>query len=127
MKIYISGAISKIPKKESDKKFNKAEKHLRKLGLTPVNPKTLDHTFNSDYGDFMRTDLQALLDCQAIFMLDNWKNSDGAKVELQVAKACGMQVIIQGEMIDSILFNCIHPTLRKNMGDVGQYFSKEMD
>lgn len=41
---------------------------------------------------FMRTDLLALLTCDAIYMLPGWKNSRGATVEHAVALACGMYV-----------------------------------
>lgn len=41
---------------------------------------------------FMRTDLLTLLTCDEIRMLPGWSNSQGAAVELVVAKACGMRV-----------------------------------
>lgn len=42
---------------------------------------------------YMRADLKALLDCDAIAMLPGWKESRGATVEHHVAVACGMEVI----------------------------------
>ena len=40
----------------------------------------------------MRTDLLALLSCDAIHMLPGWRESKGATVEHAVAVACGMPV-----------------------------------
>jgi hypothetical protein len=42
---------------------------------------------------YMRADLRALLDCDAIFMLPGWRESRGATVEHAVAVACGIPVL----------------------------------
>lgn len=53
----------------------------------------LEHTSSACY---MRTDLLALLGCDAILMLRGWRDSRGAKVEHDVAVACGFQVFEAG-------------------------------
>ena len=43
----------------------------------------------------MREDIKALLSCCTIFMLDNWRDSRGAKIEHQLAKDLEMKIIYQ--------------------------------
>lgn len=40
----------------------------------------------------MRSDLRALLDCDAIYMLPGWSRSRGARLEARVARACGLRI-----------------------------------
>jgi hypothetical protein len=47
------------------------------------------------YECFMEWDLRALLDCDAIFMMDGWVHSTGARAELDVARTIGLQVMFQ--------------------------------
>jgi hypothetical protein len=44
----------------------------------------------------MQEDLKELFTCDAIYMLKNWKQSDGAQVELKVAQLTGKQIYFQG-------------------------------
>lgn len=43
----------------------------------------------------MEACLRELLSCEVIYMLNNWKQSRGARVELAVAVELGLQVIFQ--------------------------------
>ena len=52
---------------------------------------------------FMRTDLIALLACDAIIMLPGWQDSRGATVELAVAEACGLGVQFVDEVLPGML------------------------
>lgn len=40
----------------------------------------------------LRADLHKMLECEAIYMLDGWEYSIGAKLEFQVAVMCGLKV-----------------------------------
>ena len=47
---------------------------------------------NHDASCYMRTDLYALMTCQAVYMLDGWENSRGARTEWAVATALGLTI-----------------------------------
>jgi len=92
-KVYISGKITGLPIDEARFNFQEAERSLNKLGYEPVNPfnngLTVDHTWL----EHMKADLKLLLDCDMICLLSNWKDSRGAKMELDLAKKLGYKVI----------------------------------
>lgn len=101
MTIYISGPMTKI-KDNNIQAFGRAHEQLKGKGHLVVNPHDLSEKVNVDafyngqlaeYSDYMRSDIiQMLLYCDTIFMLDGWRESKGAKLELAVAIACGLQV-----------------------------------
>lgn len=95
-KIYISGAVTGI-EISAVLFFEKAEKKLIDQGFEVVNPMTLEHNHDLTWNSYMRTDLKALLDCDYIYMLSNWKNSRGAKIEHNLAKELEIGVIFQSE------------------------------
>ena len=43
----------------------------------------------------MKVDLKALIDCDYIYMLNNWNNSRGAKIELRLAMDLKIETIMQ--------------------------------
>ena len=82
-----------LPEEKSRKKFKEAEIYLKFMGFDVVNPwNTEDEKKRNckDWGDFILYDLKIIKTCDSIFMLDNWKNSQGAKCEH--AFACGMKI-----------------------------------
>ena len=107
-KVYISGQISGLSQEEYHTNFGLAEAYLESIDHKPVNPlkimaceteecapsdsKKEDGSYLHDYGCYMKFDILALLDCDAIMMLPNWENSRGAQVELAVAEACGLEI-----------------------------------
>jgi hypothetical protein len=90
MKVYISGPIKGNDNYVDD--FSKAESTLRSLGYKTVNPVTLPHATDATYADYMRVDIIAMLDCDRIYLLRGWEQSQGAKLEFEVAAMCGMSV-----------------------------------
>lgn len=50
---------------------------------------------------FMRSDIKALLECDAVYFLDGWELSSGSRTEFEVARACGLKMFYQnGRHID---------------------------
>lgn len=94
-KIYISGAISGLPKHEYESRFKMAEQNLLELGYETVNPCTLNHGAAATWEDFMLNDIKALFGCTAIYMLSNWKNSHGARIEHSIAVERSMVILYQ--------------------------------
>jgi hypothetical protein len=96
MNVYISGKITGLPIEEARHYFVEAAKHLQIQGHTPCDP-MLHVPFNEDWqwSDYMKADIKLLLNCDAIFMLHNWKESRGAKIEHDLAFALEMKVMYQ--------------------------------
>lgn len=102
MRVYISGPISGRPDEEWRAEFNAAEQKLTEQGHTVENPVRISGSVERlcenggrrpSYGDYMRMDLCILLTCDAIAMLPGWLQSKGARIELSVAEACGLEVM----------------------------------
>jgi len=89
MKIYISGAIT--GNDNAEKEFTKAEERLRIMGHTPVNPFKIKAKGTS-WADYMKADIKELLKCDAIYMLEGWKKSKGARLENSIAEQLGILV-----------------------------------
>lgn len=97
MKVYISGPITNNPDYMDD--FQDAEDLLLKEGHVPVNPtKISPYDVNKTWEDYMRDDIKALMDCDAIYHLQNWDHSLGAQLEHELAVILKMEVLsdVQG-------------------------------
>jgi hypothetical protein len=93
-KIYISGKITGLDISEAEKLFKDAEKYAKyEMGYEPVNPMELCKQDDAwEWIDYMRVDIKALVDCDAILMLPNWEDSEGAKLELVIAKGLKLEI-----------------------------------
>ena len=94
-KIYISGPISGYSYEERQQYFAKVQEILELVGYEVKNP--LDNGLPSDSTthQHMREDLKMLLECDEIFLLQDWNRSAGCQTELNVAVAAGMKVIFE--------------------------------
>jgi predicted anti-sigma-YlaC factor YlaD len=105
--IYISGPIAGYP--AFKEVFESAAKYLRFLHFDVVNPVEVpphehegecppSYTQNGVHSAacYLRGDLKALLDCDAILMLSGWENSVGARLEHSVAAHCGLKIYYAG-------------------------------
>jgi hypothetical protein len=129
-RIYISGAVSDIDYCEAQARFNAAQAVLEaRGGYEVVNPLNLQkwavkslekgfldeevlHVEHKESGrqravspdefwrECMDVCLRELLRCDAIYMLNNWRTSRGARVELAVAIELGIEILIQGVITD---------------------------
>jgi len=91
-KIYISGPIA--GNKNYQKQFKEAEEFLRKKGFRRIiNPAALSQQIGWSWCDYMRRDIKLLMDCNYIFMLDGWGKSEGARLEIKIAKAIDIFII----------------------------------
>lgn len=95
MKIYIAGAIGKLPESEFIPKFACAAHGLWLLNFKVINPVTLPHEHDRSWKAYMREDLNALKGCEAIFMLNCWEESRGARIENWFAKRYNKLIIYQ--------------------------------
>jgi len=91
-KVYISGKMSGLSEDEFKSLFKEAEVKLIEEGYDVVNPCEIDY-IPEDYAGQFLTALEALSKCDAIYMLDNWEDSNGAKSEYWFAKGMGLKFI----------------------------------
>lgn len=94
-RIYISGKISGLSFKEAFAKFDEAKDYFLKLDYDVVNPMTLSHEHDLSWESYMREDIKAMMDCDGIALLENYKDSKGALVEKQLAIELNFMVFCQ--------------------------------
>lgn len=93
MKIYISGPITGV--EDWEDRFKAAEEELRKRKHSVLSPRFIETVL--DYEDYMKIDLAMVEVADAIYLLDGWQNSNGAKRELAHAIELNLNVYRQGE------------------------------
>jgi hypothetical protein len=93
MKIYLAGPMRGIPGNNFPA-FYAAANRLRELGHEVFNPaETDDGVSGKPFSYYMRLDLPEVCRSEAVAVLAGWEQSEGAVLEVQVAKACGIPVI----------------------------------
>jgi hypothetical protein len=94
MKVYISGPITGI-KDMNRSAFDEAKKALEALDYVAVSPLDVCITAHGywKWEDYMRADIEAMMKCGAIMMLDGWEQSKGAKIEHDLAEALGFRFL----------------------------------
>lgn len=133
-KIYIAGPMRGI-KRYNFPAFDDAAERLYAEGWDPVNPADLDLAMGYDPDDepddhdwsklpealsmskIIQKDIDALLRCDAIYMLRNWENSKGAKAELSVAKWLDIEVLFEDGRTDDQPEDVLVEALRLTSGD----------
>ena len=100
--IYISGPIKNITDGNMQA-FDDAEKQLRQLGYDVLNPHKIGEELNirffeigkiPTYEDYLKEDIiQMLSKCDKVLVLRGWRNSNGSKLEIANALACGLDVV----------------------------------
>lgn len=93
-RIYISGKISGMEEKAFEL-FEEAEMLLHTYGYEVINPMKLPHNHDKQWHSYMREDIKALCECDAIYMLRNWKDSRGAQIEFELANYLEIDIIHQ--------------------------------
>jgi hypothetical protein len=88
MKLYISGKIT--GDKNYQEKFADAEKRLVDAGYEVVNPAKLCAA-DTDWHTAMRVCIKAMMDCDGVARLDDWKESRGAFCEVTLANNLDMR------------------------------------
>ena len=95
MKIYISGPISKQKIEKVRNKFDKAEQKLISEGNEVINPLKINHLEGALWKDYMLRDIEELFKCDAIYMMEGWENSMGARIELSIAIECCLRIFYE--------------------------------
>lgn len=99
-KVYISGPASRCKYYGDDRRraFFDAEAILLEKGYIPVNPLLNGLPDNALENGFARVGLAMLLECDYIYMLNDWQMSEIARLELCVAQVTGISILFENEM-----------------------------
>jgi hypothetical protein len=101
---YISGPMTGIPDVNRPA-FNETAERLRNKGYFVFSPGEEDDSVIEEearknglgqewaWGQFLKRDLRALLDCDAVVVLPGWRRSKGATLEVHVAQTLGLPVL----------------------------------
>lgn len=90
--VYIAGPMSGYVS-HNFPAFDEAARALRTRGWRNViNPADHGEVEGAAWGDYLRYDLAKLARCEAIFLLDGWAQSRGARLEYAVAHALGLTI-----------------------------------
>lgn len=109
-RIYLSGPISGRNPEECRQAFAKAESKLQDMGFEVFNPLKNGLPFDAETHRHMHRDLNVLTSedkpFDYIYMMQRWLHSAGCKLEFDVATACGISVLIEGEggLINKVKF-----------------------
>jgi len=99
MKFYISGKITGLDIKEAERLFEDGEKAILYTGGIPVNPmKEVPYVTGKTWQQYMLEDIALIFDCYGMYMLSNWEESKGARIEHAIAKELGMHIIYQSNL-----------------------------
>lgn len=111
MKVYVAGPMRHYPYWNFPA-FEKAAELLRSQGHEVISPAEMElESGNTPYGlplehdwshfdagqlpDIIKRDLEAVRDCDALYMLEGWDRSVGAQAEYCVAKWYGKHIMFE--------------------------------
>lgn len=106
-KIYIAGKVTGLDIDEVTKKFNYKEYELTAKGYEVVNPMRLNHDHNKEWESYMKVCLAELIKCDAIYLMPDWKESKGAKLEKRIAYELKLDIIYDLNPLEISLFHII--------------------
>lgn len=90
MVVYIAGKMTGLPDLGREK-FNAVEKMLTEMGHVVLNPARLPDSMPSER--YMPICLAMVAQADALYVLDNWKDSKGASLEAAYAAYQGKQIM----------------------------------
>lgn len=94
MKLYIAGRIAGT--NGYHEKFTQAKAEVWALGYDPISPLDVspdDPTIS--YEEHLTRDIEAMLNCDGVYALRDWKSSKGATIEVQLAMRLNKVIIYQ--------------------------------
>jgi hypothetical protein len=98
-RIYIAGKMTGV-KDLNFPLFHASAAHLRSYGYTVINPAEINPDHAMTWEDCMRSDIAALVTCNAIYMLPGWQTSKGATLEHHIAERLGLHIIFAPALVE---------------------------
>lgn len=82
--------------KEAKANFDKAEALLLEKGFKPLNPMKVNPPLSGkQWKEYILDDIVQLFNCDSIYLLDNWQDSKGARIEHFIAQELGMMILAE--------------------------------
>ena len=126
MKVYISGQITGLEYQQAQEKFESASVLLSDMGLVPVNPMKNGLPYDSEWEKHMIRDIEMLMGCDAILMLDNWTESRGARIEKKIAEERNLLIMYQKSLgCDNMQVELIKDAIEQTMGLTYEKYTKK--
>jgi len=97
MKFYIAGRVSGIPRIDAESNFKRGEMVLLSNGMDYVNPLKLVKE-DAHSLEAMRVLIPAMLECDGVLLLNDWKFSEGARIEEMLARYAGLRIIKEDDL-----------------------------
>ena len=117
MKIYIAGKITGFTRADYQAKFLIAQKNLEYAGHKVMNPAYVNATDGFEHEDYIHI-CYAMIDvCDAIYMLKDWQQSKGARMELQYAADWGKGILYEDKNTREDGFPIAHKLPTYHVGD----------
>lgn len=93
MLLYLAGPMTGV-EDYNVPAFDQAHLALRNAGYAVHSPADMTRRYGTErpYGFYLKAGLYRLLECDGLALLDGWPRSNGARLEVTVAKAVGMPV-----------------------------------
>jgi len=99
LRVYLSGAITND--ENYKQKFYSKEQEIKSINpdLIIYNPAKIAHldAFKIGWVEMMKLSLEVLAKCDIVYIFDDYKNSSGAKIELEAAKRLKKLIIFENE------------------------------
>lgn len=93
MKVYLAGPMTGYPEKNYPA-FVNAAAWLREVGYAVVSPAEVNPDLNEGtWQECMKKDIHELLACECVVVLPGWQNSEGATLEVNIARAMSMPIM----------------------------------
>lgn len=94
-RVYIAGKITGLSEEEVIQRFSAAKQRLIEQGYIPVSPLDLPHEHDRKWKSYMKEDLAAMKTCDEVYLLSNWRESRGARIEQWLATRNGKSLIYE--------------------------------
>ncbi len=91
-KAYIGGKVTGLPRHEATHHFGTVQKKLQEEGYDTVVPLDLVED-GMEWNKAMRICIAALVQCDELHLLPNWQDSNGARLERDIAQRLGMNIV----------------------------------
>ena len=98
MKVYICGAVTGLQREAVEKKFETASEMLKKRDFAVINPMKVISNPDASPKLAMKRLMPIMLSCDAIYLLSDWSFSEGAKIEVSLARYAGMKIMNEEDL-----------------------------
>lgn len=105
--IYISGPMKGLPN-DNREAFWKAEEKIKEISNQLIfNPASLPDGWTRE--QYLRKDIEGLCQCSIMVLLPGFENSDGCKLEIEIARNIGITMYTYENFINERLLSFFVP------------------